>query len=232
MNEMTITTKSYKKGHIYAVLYSNGWVKVGRSGDVQNRIKTLSGSVIGEKAVSTKASALLSDAHRAEGKLIAFCRKRCDDQHGKEWFSGIGFKELAQAVSRLEQEDRESQAEPSAPRGTGDLGKFGGMILESNRWRDSLQKAELLESVYFVNLHCGGVFEKGERGYSEFFLLASILLHNLSVFEQASLFSLAATDPVAGVNKVLKDGNRIAAREAYKHGFVSREHAETFGVVA
>jgi len=87
-------------GQVYAVLFSDGWVKVGRGRNAQKRIDChISTSLMrGAKLVDSRISGLILDSRGAEAALIAMCGGYASAVHGREWFEGVDFDSLAALI--------------------------------------------------------------------------------------------------------------------------------------
>lgn len=90
-------------GFVYAALFDDGAIKVGRSGDAGARLATHAVSASRRQSALTDScvSAFLPDCHWAERCLIAFCRKRGKIARGKEMFSDLSFDEVAAFISSI-----------------------------------------------------------------------------------------------------------------------------------
>lgn len=90
---------------IYAILFSNGMVKVGKTSNVERRIAQHAERVIciGVTIVKTFVRDCGGDgsASSVERKVIKWCQKMCDHRFSKEWFSGVGFDELCRFIDSV-----------------------------------------------------------------------------------------------------------------------------------
>lgn len=82
--------------YLYACLFDNGHVKVGRSTDPDCRIKQHQDRVacFGVKLGRWHTARCIGSVALAEGALIALCASRAASRHLNEWFAGLDFSEV------------------------------------------------------------------------------------------------------------------------------------------
>lgn len=88
----------YAIGYVYAAVSTGGLVKVGRSRSApEKRIRSHSAMfrVFGEDLAWSKTSGRLSHCYEAERKLIDFCRIKCAESSGNEFFKGIDLEDFS-----------------------------------------------------------------------------------------------------------------------------------------
>ena len=87
----------FKIGYVYAILMSDGMVKVGRSSkSVSSRIKShaLTAKLRGVSIQKTVESGKLMDSRAAEKFLRNLCLSSSADVIAREWFMGADFDEI------------------------------------------------------------------------------------------------------------------------------------------
>lgn len=99
------------KGFVYACLFSNGHIKVGRSIAPDSRIASHADRVacVGIELVD-RAMFATEYQRSAEARLIQRCIDACDQKHKNEWFSGLDFEAVC-AWARIEAEQATPETE-------------------------------------------------------------------------------------------------------------------------
>ena len=82
--------------HIYVCLFSNGYIKVGRSIDALSRIALHADRVacVGIELVAHHIVACLGDSEQPEAALIDKCNTEALKRHKSEWFEGLDFSSV------------------------------------------------------------------------------------------------------------------------------------------
>lgn len=95
-------SKNAEPAYVYAVLFNDGVVKVGRTHNPKLRIKSLRDNLnlhgIPVKVVDSSVSVHVIDGRKAEDYLISLCLSLGHQYKGKEWFYNLNFNELKAAV--------------------------------------------------------------------------------------------------------------------------------------
>ncbi len=78
---------------LYACLFSNGAIKVGRSSEPEARRQQHASRVacVGITMVEFRAAQVMGSAVHAEARLIDLCAQNATAQHRDEWFEGVAF---------------------------------------------------------------------------------------------------------------------------------------------
>lgn len=196
-------------GQVYAVLFSDGWVKVGRGRNAQKRIDChISMSLMrGAKLVDSRISGLILDSRGAEAALIAMCGGYASAVHGREWFEGVDFDSLAALIddqyagdtqekisAYLHALDRQADEVFAAianklPSAT----KFTKADMDD--WSSALEHASVLEQIYLDDCYGGQLFAKEHKGYSSFYLMAALALYKVPVQNVAVIYWKAFNEP-------------------------------------
>jgi hypothetical protein len=84
--------------HLYAAQFSNGLIKVGRSGNPAARIAGHVDRVAatGLTCEARHIAACVGNSHAAESRLIARCAQEATVKHLKEWFVGLDFERVCE----------------------------------------------------------------------------------------------------------------------------------------
>jgi hypothetical protein len=82
--------------YLYAVLFSDGLVKVGRSKSPEKRIEDheIRLSCAGISKVDSQIIPLNGNSSLCELRLIEWCRSKADECYLREWFRGLVFDEV------------------------------------------------------------------------------------------------------------------------------------------
>ncbi len=196
-------------GQVYAVLFSDGWVKVGRGRNAQKRIDChISASLMrGAKLVDSRISGLILDSRGAEAALIAMCGGYASAVHGREWFQGVDFDSLAALIDDQYSGDSQEKISEylhafdrktdqvfaaianqvsSAPKFTdADMGA----------WSSALEHASVLEQIYLDDCYGGQLFAKEHKGYSSFYLMTALALYKVPAQNVAVIYWKAFNEP-------------------------------------
>ena len=100
-------------GHVYAILFKNGLVKVGKSGDPNSRIAShkSNAAVHGNPVTNFWVSPLLTDMHEAESRLINYCSMYESPIAGSEWFMGLSYSDVVSFGERMTSEMLSSEVD-------------------------------------------------------------------------------------------------------------------------
>lgn len=221
----------FREGKVYAVLFSDGWLKVGRGRDAQSRINSHIGtsSMRGATHDRSVISGVLADSGSAENALIAYCSERGASVHGREWFTGVDFEGVSEffcthfmgdtadylAAAREAQSrrvetmlntvfERPGPNPPSATKDADDLA----------RWVASLTHARILDRIYRDDLYGGWLFEISASGMTNFFNYAALTVNTLDDGEIANLFYSASTNPGEALEHITSTAQALIAAYA------------------
>lgn len=196
-------------GYVYAVLFSDGWVKVGRGRDAQKRINchiSLS-AMRGATAVDCRISGKILDSSRAEAALIALCGGYESSVFGREWFDGVDFALLASLIeSQFSGDSKEAFSEYSASfairaekAGASFKNAFDRFYPfskeDAEAWSVAVEHAKVIEQIYLDDCYSGPLFAKEHRGYSSFCLMASLALYKVQAHNVALIYWKAFNEP-------------------------------------
>ncbi|GEM_PF-2138431 len=197
-------------GQVYAVEFSDGWVKVGRGKRAADRVVAHQNTsrMRGAEMTRSCVSALLADCKAAERELIFWCASRGISEHGNEWFSGVDFDALSKMVSggfeeatgeilaiAKERNDARSKRIFSVIQGGRVNQESPEALSRQAEWNSALVHAKSLEQMYLNECYGGDLFsEIPGRGCSFFFLNAALAFYQLSPMGVAELYASALED--------------------------------------
>lgn len=206
----------FREGKVYALLFSDGWIKVGRGRNPECRIlahSTASG-MRNATLVKTTVSGSLIDSAYAEAELIKFCAEQGSAVHGREWFVGVDYDQLVALIDTRFQGDSPASID-AARRAQDEMAEqmlssiFGGHrkaavpdLAEQKKWMESLAYARLLDRIFLDDGYSGWLFEPSDSGMSNFGNYASLVIHELPVDEVADLFVRAGRNPGEAIEQV------------------------------
>ncbi|MNO41116.1 hypothetical protein D3C76_312800 [compost metagenome] len=206
----------FREGKVYALLFSDGWIKVGRGRNPEDRILAHSSasSMRSATLVKTTVSGSLIDSTYAEAELIKFCSDRGRTVHGREWFVGVDYEQLVALIGTRFRGDSPASIE-AARRAQSDRTEqtlssvFGGHKkaaepdpAEQKKWIESLAYARLLDRIFLDDGYSGWLFEPSDSGMSNFGNYASLVIHELPEDEVADLFVRAGRNPSEAIEQV------------------------------
>jgi nitrogen regulatory protein PII-like uncharacterized protein len=205
-------------GHVYAVEFSDGWVKVGRGRVPKDRIVSHQSASRMRGAVMTKScvSPLLVDCKGAERELINLCATSGVLTHGNEWFSGVDFDVLSSAVTagfdtatnetlaiHRKREDEKASRLLSAIQSSDSQVGATSKSEDTTDWSAALVHAKSLEQMFVNECYGGDLFvDLTGRGYTLFFLYAAIAFSQLSPMGIAELYASALEDSEACIGTI------------------------------
>lgn len=221
----------FREGRVYAALFSDGWLKVGRGRDAQARINSHIGtsSMRGAKFVRSISSGLLADSGAAENALIAYCSELGSNVHGREWFTGIDFDEVKEFFSlhlggdSAEVLDSAKSAQAKhvdaimdsvSGHFTPDQSQNQKEVAEQNQWTASLTHARILDRIYRDDMYGGWLFEISASGMTNFFNYAALMVNTLDEGEIADLFYRAARGPGEALEHIVSTAQALIAAYA------------------
>lgn len=230
-NENQENVARFREGRVYAVLFSDGWLKVGRGRDAKSRINSHIGTsaMRGAKFVKSISSGLIADSSSAENALIAFCSEKGTSVHGREWFIGVEFDEVkeffglhlvADTPERLESAKR-AQAKhvnsmldsvsrcfrPAPVSAQSD-------VADPDRWIAALTHARILDRIFRDDMYGGWLFEISASGMTNFFNYAALTVNTLDEGEIADLFYGASRHPGEALEQIVSTGQSLVAAYA------------------
>ena len=223
----------FREGRVYAVLFSDGWLKVGRGRNPESRIGShASVSAMRNATVERSVvSGLLADSGSAEAELIELCSMRGIAVHGREWFTGVDFDEVCRLFDRRFKGDAShylsrvrklqsarvdtllSAVFDVAPHDRDDAMKDAEDRL---KWASSLAHARILERIYLDDMYGGLLFEASESGMSNFGNYAALTVHALDESEIADLFYTASTNPGEALEQIVSSARSMV--DAFAEG--------------
>ncbi|PXX59497.1 hypothetical protein SAMN05660489_04522 [Pseudomonas sp. LAMO17WK12:I10] len=202
----------FREGKVYAAVFSDGWIKVGRGRCPESRIVAHSSVSAMRNATLLQfaVSGELVDSASAEADLIKFCSERCHAVHGREWFTEVDFEGLRQLITERysgnSQEDLRDARAAKSKRvdqmleavfrlGADDRQASVDGPEDQLKWSNSLAYARIIDRIYLDDCYSGWLFEASSSGMSNFGNYASLVLHSLDDSEVADVFCRAATSP-------------------------------------
>lgn len=203
-------------GYVYAVIFSDGVLKIGRGKRPKNRVKVHSAAAV-LRGATVKASIIsgrLLDSHRAEKELINFCMAIGDVIHGREWFSGVKYEKVEHFISKKFSGDPSDLIDEAMVRTdtycfdvvSAINEKFAtaasNELLDDAEWAEALIFAESLEQIFVSDMFGGQYFDKSESGMSPFKLHAAIAMHGMDAPEVVGLLSRALDDPESVLDEI------------------------------
>ena len=221
----------FHEGRVYAALFSDGWLKVGRGRDARARINSHIGtsSMRGAKFVRSISSGLLADSGAAENALIAYCSERGCNVHGREWFTGIDFDEVKEffgfhlagdpaeildSAKRAQAKHVDAMMDSVSGHFTPDQSQKQRELAEQNQWTASLTHARILDRIYRDDMYGGWLFEISASGMTNFFNYAALTVNTLDEGEIADLFYRAARSPGEALEHIVSTAQALIAAYA------------------
>lgn len=218
----------FREGRVYAVLFSDGWLKVGRGRDPQSRISSHACASGMRNATVDRSvvSGVIADSRAAEAALIAFCAERGKNVHGREWFTGVDFEdvcglfeqsfkgddaEFLSQAKKLQSERTENMLSDIFSRVQPDSAAVTTEFEESAKWFVSLAYARILDRIYRDDMYDGWLFEVGETGMTNFGHYAALTVHRLDEGEIADLFYRASTNPGEALDQIVSSAQSMVA---------------------
>jgi len=216
----------FREGRVYAVLFSDGWLKVGRGRDPQSRIGSHACVSAMRNATVDRSivSGTLADSGTAEAELIAFCSKQGTAVHGREWFTGVDFEEVCNlfgtrfkgdapdylsAARKLQSERVETMLDAVFARVPSDHAHVMTEAEDRLKWGASLAHARILDRIYRDDMYSGWLFEVSESGMSNFGNYAALTVHALDEGEIADLFYRASTNPGEALEQIVSSARAM-----------------------
>lgn len=206
----------FREGKVYALLFSDGWIKVGRGRNPDDRVqahKTASG-MRGATLVKVMTSGTLIDSAYAESELIKFCSEHGRAVHGREWFAGVDYDLLIAVISDRFRGDPPAAIDAARRAQSNRFEKMLSSVFEprnqavapdpaeQKKWIESLAYARLLDRIFLDDGYSGWLFEASDSGMSNFGNYASLVIHELPDDEVADLFVRAGRNPGEVIEQV------------------------------
>lgn len=215
---------------VYAVLFSDGWVKVGRGRCGKTRIQThISTSTMrGATVVQSVISGRLVDSKAAESRLISYCARTGDIVHGKEWFVGVDFSRLSEIISTEFNGDSAEQFDAHHKVADAAMNKITGRLIpssvpvsdeESARWEIAQAHAKLINHIFVSNLYSGQLFEIADYGISQFQMFVSLAFHAMDADDQAYAYHQVSTNLDDALSYLVERGSQVV--DDYRAGKVA-----------
>lgn len=217
----------FREGTVYAVVFSDGWLKVGRGRNPQSRISSHA-CVSGMRNATVDRSVIsgtVADSLAAEAALISFCSEQGEAVHGREWFTGVSFDTVCKFIeeqfsgdspeylseARKFQSDRVqsmldgvfSRAQPVADAAAMNEAE------ERLKWISSLAYARILDRLYRDDMYDGWLFEVSESGITNFGNYAALTVHALDEGEIADLFYRVSTNPGEALDQIVSSARAM-----------------------
>jgi hypothetical protein len=191
-------------GKVYAALYSDGWVKVGRGRSPDGRISVhnTTSKMRGAKLVKSCVSGKLANPGNAEMELIGLCSRVGSNAHGREWFTGVDFELIEKLISsKFSGDDHASfvRNKVVSDESVKANAKFDSIVNDHKQWAESLNHAETILNIYYELGYDDERFKKTEKGYIPFLLDCSLALYTLSLKYRALLYMRISIDPDGGI---------------------------------
>lgn len=216
---------------VYAVLFSDGWVKVGRGRNGEARIGSHAGvsAMRNATVVRSVVSGRIVDSRSAEKELIAYCSENGRSVHGREWFSDIDFETLEGIITKQFSDSSDEQFAVAAERSDVAAKKLVDAIFsigapspseakraaeEAARWAESLTHARILDRLYRDDAYGGWLFEISASGMTNFFNYAALTVNTLDEGEIADLFYCASTNPGEALEQITGTARALIAAYA------------------
>jgi hypothetical protein len=214
----------FSGGKVYAALYSDGWVKVGRGRSPDGRISAhnATSKMRGAKLVKSCVSGELADPGNAEMELIGLCSRVGVNAHGREWFTGVDFDLIEKLISsKFSGDERASfiRKKVISDECVKANAKFDSIVNDHKKWATSLNHAETMLNIYRELGYDDERFTKTEKGYVPFMLDCSLALHAISLKDRALLYLRISIDPDGGIAYVKSVAKNLV--EDYRaHGII------------
>jgi len=204
-------------GFAYAVVYSDGWVKVGRGKNPEARVlaHNSSSKMRGADYVASCFSGRLLCPEKAEKRLINFCIAHGSPAHGREWFSGVDFSDLVKIIEGEFPGDKDEDflKDQESRRGLERVceSKLDEMFKQDRDWKRACYSAEILMEILVLSGCKGDSFKINEKGYIPFLLDCSLAIHGCSKEELAIIFMQASLDPDGGIETIRAKSRKLVA---------------------
>lgn len=191
--------RQYQGAYVYAVLFSDGWVKVGRGADPIGRIRVhqsvskMRGASMEKKVISGK----LVSSRKAEERLIAHCKENGNPIWGNEWFSRVDFDQLECLILDEFSGDSDEQFEAAAIASAKKHEEFTNKLNKlfpgrDEKWIFCFQLAQLMRTMFLNNGNNGPLFGKSIKGASPFEIWFSLVAYFGNENELADLIAEAS----------------------------------------
>ncbi|MEB2514812.1 GIY-YIG nuclease family protein [Pseudomonas sp. YuFO20] len=216
---------------VYAVLFSDGWLKVGRGRNAQARIGSHAGisSMRNATVMKSVVSGLLVNPKKAEKRLIDFCMSIALPVHGREWFVGVDFESVESIINAEFQGDsddsfavakaRSDKAQDSLFKSINKAFAPGGEVKSSSvedpiRWATSISHARIINSIYIGDLYGGQLFQAAPWGMTNFETLAALALHGMDDSQIAGIYGSVFANPGEALEMIVGAGESVV--DAYR----------------
>lgn len=238
-------------GQIYAVLFSNGWMKAGRSyrgaaGRIKSHCRTA--AIANAVPVAEMVVEAVSHLHLCEMELLNVCRNRFAEHAaiGKEWFKEVPASEFeALRLVMSEISCRSSGLAHTCPTFQQAMAgeKFDAVLASmasqsastseppDPRYLEALGIAKLLQTMVSNDSISGAVFTEQESlgGISRFTLVLSIHLYGMDDESQAdcvrTLVDGLGESDLRGLFEVMADSENTVAAMLAEHDRMEAEAA-------
>lgn len=207
-----------RSGFVYAVLFSDGWVKVGRGKNPEIRIASHVNLSAMRNAAEEKRfiSGRIIGHVKAELEIINFCLANGERAYGREWFKGIDFSKLesfmADSFSGDSEDDLASHS-IAADKNNSSVaerivcnGRSCSNDYEPSKWDMALMHARLIEKSLLNEMYSGEMFEQ-KGSMSWFVSLAALAINSMNSDEESEVYHMVTEDPDSAINLLIGKGN-------------------------
>lgn len=216
---VTMSSREIAEGSVYVAEFSDGWIKVGRGRNADARIKQHQSvsRMRGASLVRAFKSNPVANPKAVERRLIALCSALGEKVHGNEWFTGVSYESLVCAAQSAAVRPADCAQSPGvSDRFSERVETFLNRLFpcpteEQIAWSEAIAHARSLERVFLEDGFGGEVFQDTGRGYSKFFLAASIAVCGMSAGEVAETYSDALNCPGDCIRMLLGMADDAAA---------------------
>lgn len=212
-------------GCVYAVLFSDGWLKVGRGVKPGERITAhkSASSMRGATIEKSVISGVMVNSKDAERKLIGICHSLGKPVHGNEWFIGVDFEvieeifnsdfsgdseeDIAADVKRCEKEMNDLSDKLFSIGEIEERGEFCSFAMTD--WEECLAHAKIIEKSFLYEGYSGPIFEKGSLGLSIIVSHSALALTAMSNDDRVGMYHMVTEDPDEAMILLLNKGSEF-----------------------
>lgn len=234
----------FKEGQVYAALFSDGWIKVGRGRNASKRIgcHVSASKMRGAKLVKSIISGDLLDTASAEKRLIDYCVRICTEKHGGEWFKGVCIEKVSAIIlEEFSGDDKEKIRKTISDQHDNALKLLNYKFFDRNRnynpsehdekWALSMSHASVMDTMYGGWMYGGDLFESIDGAPSKFQLFSALALYSMSTEEMADTYVTITDDPDEGIDFLMSAADS-SARAILRDSKREPEKGLSVGVVA
>lgn len=191
---------------VYAVMFSDGWLKVGRGKNPEARIQAH--EAVSKMRGATRTAYVISgrivNAKAAEAELIGFCQGIGKTEFGNEWFSGVEFNLVESLIKDRFPEDSAEAFDQEKERSEKAIDRVVGGMFRNGRqrngvdlkWVEAMGHARIVERILATNEPLSGCWQKEVApNFSFCALTVSLAVYEMDDEEITELYESLAYCP-------------------------------------